>query len=78
MKPGAVKDFNMSEELARIQPVQKMACPDCRQVLPEWSVEEFENRPRCPHCGRRVQLPEATMEKLRASRYLGKNLDFMA
>jgi len=62
-------------ELGRIQPQSRMACPDCRHVLPEWSLEDFEKRPRCPQCGVRVQLPESAMEKLRQSRYLGKNLD---
>lgn len=64
-------------ELGRIQPVQRMACPDCRQLLPDWRVDEFEKRPRCPHCGVKVKLPEEVMEKLRQSKYLGKNLDLM-
>lgn len=64
-------------ELGRIQPVQRMACPDCRQLLPDWSVDDFEERPRCPHCGVKVKLPDEVMEKLRQSKYLGKNLDIM-
>lgn len=65
-------------ELGRINPEKRLACPDCRQVLPNWDVDEFEKRPRCPNCGRRVQLPENVMEKLRQSKTLGRNLDFMA
>jgi len=64
-------------ELGRIQPVQRMACPDCRKLLPEWGLEDFEKTPRCPHCGVKVKLPDEAMEKLRAARYLGNNLDLM-
>ncbi|MBT9585713.1 hypothetical protein IV102_20400 [bacterium] len=64
-------------ELGRIQPVQRMACPECRKLLPEWGLEDFERVPRCPQCGAKVKLPEEVMEKLRQSQYLGKNLDLM-
>ena len=68
---------SMNMELGRIQPVQRMACPDCRKLLPEWGLEDFEKNPRCPHCGVKVKLPDEAMEKLRAARYLGRNLDLM-
>lgn len=64
-------------ELGRIQPEQRMACPDCRKLLPEWGLEDFEKSPRCPHCGTRVKLPKEVMEKLRNARHLGRNLDLM-
>ena len=64
-------------ELGRIQPVQRMACPHCRQLLPDWGLEDFEKEPRCPHCGARVKLPEEVMDKLRQSKYIGRRLDIM-
>lgn len=64
-------------ELGRIQPEQRMACPDCRKLLPEWGLEDFEKTPRCPHCGVKVKLPEEVMNKLRNARHLGRNLDLM-
>ena len=66
----------MAEELGRIQPVQRMACPECRKLLPDWGLDDFEKKPRCPSCGQRVKLPDEAMEKLRQARYLGRNLDF--
>lgn len=64
-------------ELGRINPEKRMACPDCRKVLPDWDVEDFERKPRCPSCGTRVSLPEAVLQKMRESQFLGNNLDLM-
>lgn len=67
-------------ELGKIQPQQKVACPHCRSLLPDWTSEEIlaDSEPRCPSCGKRVRLPEAVVEKAKKSRYLGTNMDFTA
>ena len=67
-------------ELGKIHTRQKIACPHCRALLPDWSAEEIlaTDEHRCPDCGKRVQLPEAVLEKARQSRFLGNNLDFTA
>ncbi len=54
-----------------------MACPDCRKLLPDWGLEDFEKTPRCPACGTKVKLPDEVMEKMRSARYLGRNLDIL-
>ena len=64
-------------ELGRIQPVQRMACPECSKLLPEWGLDDFEKKPHCPHCQARVKLPDEAMAKLRQRKYLGQNLDLM-
>lgn len=64
-------------ELGRIQPEKRVACPDCRKPLPEWGLEEYEKKPRCPNCGTRVSLPDEVLERMRQQQFLGRNLDLM-
>ncbi len=64
-------------ELARIKPQKAIACPGCRKVLPDFSVDEVvEGKPRCPHCGQRIKLPDELIERAKQQRYLGNNFDF--
>ncbi|MBI3927227.1 MAG: hypothetical protein HY319_16945 [Armatimonadetes bacterium] len=65
-------------ELGNINPLKKMACPNCRAVLPEWSVDEILGKEplRCPSCGSRVKVPDDVLDRARRSRYVGGNLDF--
>lgn len=67
-------------ELGSINPVRRLACPQCRALLPDWSVEEILEAPelRCPGCGQAVRLPDELLEQARRSRHLGRNLDITA
>lgn len=64
-------------EVGRINPEKRMACPHCRALLPEWSVDEVlgAEKLRCPSCQRSVKLPDEVMERARRQRNLGRNLD---
>ena len=74
---GRGDEIHAMAELGRIQPEQKLACPDCRRPLPDWDIEKYEQKPRCPNCGTRVSLPEEVLERMRQARYLGRNLDIV-
>lgn len=75
---GYARKLIRMAELGKIDPEQRMACPDCRAILPRWTLEEMEAGPRCPSCGTRVKLPEEVLERARRQRYLGNNIDFTA
>ena len=64
-------------ELARINPLKKMACQHCRALLPDWSVDEVlaAEHLYCPQCKGEIKLPDELMRKLIESRSLGRNLD---
>ena len=63
--------------LGRIQPQTKMACPSCRHILQDFSIEEAATgEPQsCPNCGQKVRLPEELVKRAKEQRYLGRNLD---
>lgn len=63
-------------ELGRIDPIKKMQCPECRSLLPDYTTEEaIAGELECPSCRCPVKLPDEVVQRARASRYLGKNLD---
>lgn len=64
-------------ELGKINPIKRMACPSCTTLLPDWSVDEIlSDKPlKCPRCRARVKLPDEVMDRARAQRSLGNNLD---
>lgn len=64
-------------EVGRINPEKKMACPHCRALLPDFSIDDIAEgkKLRCPKCKERVKLPDEVVERAKASRYLGRGLD---
>ena len=63
--------------IARIKPIKKMACPSCRQILNDFSVEgAASGEPQaCTHCGQKVKLPNELVQRAKQQRFLGNNLD---
>ena len=66
-------------EVGRIKPQTKMACPSCRNLLPDFSVDDVaEDRPiHCPQCRQQVKLPDELVGRASTEGYLGRNLDIM-
>lgn len=64
-------------EVGRIQPQTRMACPNCRTLLPDFSIDDVaEERPvHCPQCRQQVRLPDELVARAKQQRYLGRNLD---
>ena len=62
-------------ELGKIQAQKRIACPNCRALLPDWTPDEMLAGVHCPECRQPVQLPEEVLERARRSRYLGRSLD---
>lgn len=64
-------------ELGNVNPIRRMACPHCGDVLPEATLQEaleFESVP-CPSCGGSIRLPQDVVQRARQQRHLGHNLD---
>lgn len=61
----------MEQLPGRMQVERKLACPHCRKLLPEFSVQEIleskEYPLRCGDCRRVVELPPEYVERLRQS-----------
>ncbi|MCR5662132.1 MAG: hypothetical protein K6G50_08400 [bacterium] len=67
------------QELGRIEPVKRMACPNCHELLDDEVLEpalDGEAVP-CPHCGSPIRLPREVVERHQQSKYLGTALDIM-
>lgn len=66
-------------ELGRIAPQTKMACPNCRTLLGDFSLDDVaEGRPIfCSACHQELRLPQELVDRARQQRYLGRNLDIM-
>lgn len=64
-------------EVGRIEPQTRMACPACRNILDDFSIEDVaEDRPvHCPRCRQQIRLPEELVARAKQQRYLGRNLD---
>lgn len=64
-------------EVGRIKPQQKMACPSCRSILPDFSIAEVADgkQQKCPKCGQGVKLPDELVARAKRERYLGGSLD---
>lgn len=64
-------------EVGRIKPQQKMACPSCRALLPDFSIDEVAQgkQQKCPRCGQPVKLPDELVRRAKESQYLGRSLD---
>ena len=63
--------------VARIKPTTKMACPSCRRILDDFSIEgAASGEPQsCPGCGQKVKLPDELVQRAQQTLYLGRNLD---
>ena len=66
--------------LGKINPVKRMACPECKALLPDWTIEEIlaTDDHHCPGCGQPIQLPAELLDRARKSQFLGKSLDITA
>ncbi|MEW6283667.1 MAG: hypothetical protein AB1758_33960 [Candidatus Eremiobacterota bacterium] len=65
-------------ELGRVEPVRRMQCGHCGQFLRDFSPDEVlagDGEVECNWCGKTVRLPDDLVDRLRRSRYLGRNLD---
>ncbi len=64
-------------ELGKIESSQKMACPNCRQILNDLDINSLanENIICCPECGQQIKLPDEIVKKIRQSKFIGQNLD---
>ncbi len=64
-------------ELGRIQSVQKMACPNCGNIIDEIYETSIidDNKISCPSCGQVIRLPESMVNKIKSSKYIGTGLD---
>ena len=64
-------------DVARIKPQTKMACPSCRNILGDFSVDEAATgEPQsCPNCGQKVKLPDELVRRAKEQKFLGRNLD---
>ncbi len=56
-----------------------MACPNCRTLLADFSLEDVaEERPiHCPKCNQQLRLPSELVNRAKQQRYLGRNLDIV-
>ncbi len=63
--------------LGRIKPQTKMACPNCRTLLGDFSIEDVaeERAICCPSCDQQLRLPEELVARAKRERYLGQSLD---
>jgi 4-hydroxy-3-methylbut-2-en-1-yl diphosphate synthase IspG/GcpE len=63
--------------VGRIKPLTKMACPSCRRLLEDFSIDEAATgEPHaCPGCGQKVRLPEELVKRAQQTLHLGRNLD---
>ena len=66
-------------EVGRIQPLTKMACPNCRTLVGDLSIDDVaEERPiRCGRCQQQLKLPDEMVARAKQQRYLGRNLDIV-
>lgn len=64
-------------EIGRIESMQKMACPSCRNIIDPSDIGSVleGNTIQCAFCGQKIKLPEEIAEKIRQSKYVGTNLD---
>lgn len=64
-------------QVGRIKPQTKMACPNCRTLLGDFSIEDVaDERPiNCPKCSQQLRLPEELVARAKRERYLGQSLD---
>jgi DNA-directed RNA polymerase subunit RPC12/RpoP len=67
-------------ELGNVNPVTRASCPDCGTLLDDATLALFadEDVVSCPNCAGRIKLPDAMVQKIRVSRYTGRNLDITA
>lgn len=67
-------------ELGNVNPVKRLSCPECRELLDDGVLGRFldDDEVECPSCGRRIRLPGSALQKLRAAKYTGRNLDITA
>ncbi len=65
--------------VGRIKPLTKMACPTCRNILEDFSMDDAATgEPQaCPNCGQLVRLPEELVRRAQEQRYLGGSLDII-
>lgn len=67
-------------ELGSVNPIKKLSCSNCGQLLDEDILSAFfeVDSIECPGCRSRIKLPDSVIQKVRATRYLGRNLDVTA
>jgi DNA-directed RNA polymerase subunit RPC12/RpoP len=72
-----VKEQIPMADVGRIKPLTKMACPSCRNLLQDFSIEEAAtgDPQQCPHCGQKVRLPAELVQRAKEERYLGNSFD---
>lgn len=64
-------------ELGNVNPVKRITCPHCGEVLDEEDLElALEGEVcHCRHCGGLIRLPSEVVQRHQQSKYIGTGLD---